>query len=171
MPGMWKFSKDYIPTKPSVYFNLFNNQWSTNYRFWNEGKWTYRFRVWSYDQYDAEASLITPSLEMRYPVQTAAVDAPAGKLPKTQAGLSVSRPGVLVTAFGDNPDGEGTILRVWEQAGNSGELTATIPGNFKTATPVSLRGEKTGEPIPLKGGKLTINLGAYAPASFVLAAE
>jgi hypothetical protein len=95
-------------------------------------------------------------------------DGPAGKLPLTQTGLSVSRPGVLVTAFGQNPDGQGTLFRVWDQTGMTGDLTVTLPGNFKTATPVNLRGEKNGRPIPVRSGKLTFRLGAYAPASFLL---
>ncbi len=169
-PGCWKFDCDYVPTKSVVYFNLFNNQWSTNYRFWNEGKWTYRFRIWSFDHYDAAAALITPSLEVRYPVQAATVDAPAGKLPRQQAGVSASRSGTLVTAFGRNTDGAGTILRVWEQAGVSGALTVTLPAGamFATATPVNLRGERIGEAIGIADGKLVFNLKACAPASFIL---
>ena len=31
-----------------------------------------------------------------------------------------------------------------------------------------LRGKKGGEPVPIRSGKLPFNLGAYAPASFVL---
>ena len=168
MPGCWKFSNDYIPTQPALYFNLFNNQWSTNYRFWNEGKWTYRFRIWSFGKFDAADSLITPSLEMRYPVQIAAIDAPAGNIPSEQSGLCISRKGVMVTAFGPNPGGDGNILRVWEQAGQDGEVTVTIPGKFTIATPVNLRGEKTGEPAKIADGKLTFHLGKYAPVSFVL---
>ena len=93
-----------------------------------------------------------------------------GKLPLEQKGLSVSRPGVMVTAFGANPDGEGTLLRVWEQTGVSGELTVQLPGGIDaaTATPVNLRGEKTGEAVPVQSGALTFDLGAYAPASFLL---
>jgi len=169
-PGCWKFDHDYVPEKPVVYFNLFNNQWSTNYRLWNEGKWTYRFRIWSYDKYDSALSLITPSFETRYPVEIATVDAPAGKLLKEQVGVSVSRPGVIVTAFGQNPDGEGTILRFWEQAGTGGNLTASFPAwsKYTTATPVNLRGEKRGEPLKIEKGKLLIDLKAYAPASYIL---
>jgi len=169
-PGCWKFDRSHVPEKPAAYFNLFNNQWSTNYRLWNEGKWTYRFRIWSFDQYDPAASLVTPSLEMRHPVRTASADAPAGKLPSRQSGLHVSRPGVLVTAFGSNPDGEGTLLRLWEQAGVSGELSVRLPGgnNATTATPVNLRGEKTGEALTIHSGTLTFDLGAYSPASFLL---
>jgi len=74
----------------------------------------------------------------------------------------------MVTAFGKNPDGPGTVLRVWEQGGVSGELAVTLPGTFRTATPVSLRGEMIGPPAQIENGVLTINLGRYAPASVVL---
>jgi alpha-mannosidase len=170
VPGCWKFDRTYVPEEPSIYFNLFNNQWTTNYRFWNEGKWTYRFRIWSYDQYDAANSLITPSLEMRYPVHTASANTYRGKLPVQQRGLSVSRPGVMVTAFGANPDGEGTLLRVWEQAGVSGKLSVELPAENKAtmAIPVNLRGEKIGEGIHVRDDKLTFELGAFAPFSFIL---
>jgi hypothetical protein len=43
-----------------------------------------------------------------------------------------------------------------------------VPGAFRTAIPVTLRGEKRGSPIPLSAAELTITLGAYAPASFIL---
>ena len=130
----------------------------------------YRFRIWSYDQYDAATSLITPSLEMRYPVQTASANTRRGKLPTEQAGVSVSRPGVLVTAFGANPDGDGTLLRVWEQVGVSGKLTVELPFGYKAikATPVNLRGEKIAKELGVEDAKLTFELGAFAPVSFVL---
>jgi hypothetical protein len=170
VPGCWKFDKTYVPKKPTIYFNLFNNQWTTNYRFWNEGKWAYRFRIWSFDKYDAATALITPSLEMRYPVQTASANARRGKLPTQQTGLSVSRPGVMVTAYGANPDGEGTLLRVWEQTGVSGKLTIELPKGSKAtkAKPVNLRGEKIGKDISVRDNKLTFELSAYAPVSFLL---
>lgn len=169
-PGCWKFDFDYVPTKPDVYFNLFNNQWSTNYRLWNEGKWTYRFRIWSYEKYDAAQNLITPSFETKYPVEIATVDAPAGKLAKEQSGVSIAQPGVIVTAYGQNPDGEGTILRLWEQAGKSGNLNVTLPvgSKYKTAIPVNLRGEKVGGSLIITNDKLPFFLKSYAPASFIL---
>jgi len=83
--------------------------------------------------------------------------------------LNLSRAGVRITRFALNPDGPGTSLIVWESVGQNGELTVTFPsGGFKTARPVNLRGEKTGEPIRIKAGKLTFNLPAYAPASFLI---
>ena len=115
-------------------------------------------------------SLITPSLEMRYPVQTASVSARRASCRPSRQGCASRARACMVTAFGANPDGEGTLLRVWEQAGVSGELTVELPGgtNAATATPVNLRGEKTGEAVPIRSGTLTFDLGAYAPASFLL---
>lgn len=170
-PGCWKFDNTFVPSKPAVYYNLFNNNWSTNFRFWNEGKWTYRFRVWAYDQYDAVNSLIVPSVEARYPIQYATSEKSGGKLAKEKKGIELSRKGVLVTAFGPDTDGnDGTLLRLWEQSGVSGKLTVHFPKELKVtqATPVNLRGEIKGTPVLVKAGKIEFELGAYAPASFIL---
>ena len=42
VPGCWKWTRDFVPRQPRVYVNLFNNQWTTNFRFWNQGTWTSR---------------------------------------------------------------------------------------------------------------------------------
>jgi hypothetical protein len=153
---------DFVPTNPAVFVNLYNNKWNTNFPLWQDGSWSARVRLWP------GADLVTPSWEARAPLLAAAADGPAGKLPKTATGLLVSRPGVLVTSFGANPDGAGTLLRLWEQSGQSGELTVTLPGAYRSATPVNLRGEAAGETIRLSRSVLTHHLGAYAPASFLL---
>jgi len=114
-PGCWKYSLDFVPKKPVVYVNLFNNQWNTNFRLWNAGTWTARVRIWAFDRYDSESCLITPSLEARYALRAAVADGQAGPLPGAQSGLELSRRGVLVTAFGANPDGADTLLRCWSK--------------------------------------------------------
>jgi len=167
-PGLWKYSMDFVPTKPTAFINLYNNMWNTNFPNWIDGSWTSRVRIWPIRGTDFGRNLVMPAWEARVPLLAAETGGAVGKLPATQTGVSVSRAGVLVTAFGKNPDSAGTLLRVWEQAGKSGEISVTIPGKFTMAKPVNLRGEKTGEPVQIRGGKLTINLPAYAPASFVL---
>jgi hypothetical protein len=47
--------------KPTVYVNLFNNQWNTDFRLWNEGSWIWRLRLWPVGRYESEPSLITPA--------------------------------------------------------------------------------------------------------------
>ena len=64
---------------------------------------------------------------------------PPGRLPPARAGVRLSRPGVLVTAFGGNPDGPGTLLGAWDYSGVSGEVVVSMPPDFKAtkAMPVS----------------------------------
>ena len=171
-PGEYQFDPRYEPKKPFVYVNLYNNHWRTNFASWigNGGRMTSRVRLWAFDKFASEAALYSPAMEARVPLAAARSTANPGKLPPTQAGIVLSRKGVAVTAFGPNPDGSGTLLRVWEQGGVGGELTVTMPAGapFKTATPVTLRGEKTGEPVRIEEGNLTLSLRAYAPASYLL---
>ncbi len=163
-PGLWEFSMDFVPRKPAVFVNLYNNKWNTNFPLWQDGSWSERVRFWP------TGDLVVPGRETRVPLLAAEADGAAGKLPATQSGLTASRSGVLVTAFGGNPDGNGTLLRVWEQSGETGKFSVTFPAgaNYKTATPINLRGEVLGDPLPVRNGKLTFSLHAYAPASYVL---
>ena len=169
-PGLWRYSRDFAPHKPVAFINLFNNQWTTNFRLWNEGTWTARIRLWALDGFDAESSLITPSLEARYPLLATASDGKAGALPLVQSGLELSTRGTLVTAFGPNPDGSGIVIRLWECAGQTGPCRVQLPKtlDIESIQPVNLRGEPNGEPLPVKEGHFTVNLAAFAPASFVI---
>ncbi|MBP7950859.1 MAG: hypothetical protein KA004_14500 [Verrucomicrobiales bacterium] len=170
VPGEYKFSARYEPTVPSIYLNLYNNHWRTNFSAWvGDGrKMSSRVRIWSFDRFDSEAALFTPAMEARVPLAAAISAAREGPLPPSQAGITLSRKGVSLTAFGPNPDGAGTILRVWEQGGLAGDLTITLPPGFSGATPVTLRGEPLGKRLPLQDRRFTVPLGRYAPASFVL---
>jgi alpha-mannosidase len=169
-PGCWRASKsaaEFTPKKPVVYLNLYNNQWNTNFRYWYPGTWSSRVRLWTFDKNTApEAIMADARARSPQPAARCRHGGAGGVLPAEQRGLSVSRPGVLVTAFGANPDGHGTLLRVWEMAGVSGEITLNIPGRFQTATPVNLRDEQSGACLPIRNGRLTFVLAAYAPASF-----
>ena len=184
-PGLWRYEPDYVPTEPEVFANLYNNQWNTNYPFWIPGTWTATLRVYPVaDGADEEQAVFTPAWEIRQPCVAAYAegnafnaetqrsgDGRAGSpLPTATSGVSVSRNGVRVTAFCPNPDGRGTVLRVWEQAGKGGSLTVTLPTgmNVTEARPVNLRGERAGDPIAVKDGKFSFMLGAWSPKSFVL---
>jgi alpha-mannosidase len=172
-PGCWQYSLDFVPRKPVAYVNLFNNQWSTNFRLWNSGTWTSCVRLWAIGRYAAEPALITPSLEARYPLLAATADGAPGALPPTRRGLELSRKGILVTAYGPNPDGPGTLLRLWEQAGQSSTVKVRLPEGVqvKHAQPVDLRGRPVGKPIPVRHGALSVPVRAFAPISLDLGAQ
>jgi alpha-mannosidase len=169
-PGLWRYSRDFVPSKANVFFNLYNNQWSTNFTEWIEGSWNVRVYLWTIDDFDPERSLITPALERRHPLVAAVGGGQAGSLPATQPGLSLSEKGLLVAAFGPNPDGEGTLLRIWEKAGKSGKLVITLPGgsSFKRARPCNLRGVISRPPARVENRKIEVVYHPYQPLSFVL---
>ncbi len=170
-PGCWKHSLDFVPRRPAVYVNLFNNQWTTNFRLWNSGTWTARVRVWSVrDAKDTAEALTAPALEARFPLRVAWADGPGGPLPARQAGLSVECQGVRVTAFGPNPDGPGIVLRLWEYAGQGGRCGVRLPPGLdpRFVQPVDLRGRPLGAPLPVRARVFSLNLKPFAPASVVI---
>ncbi|MGO9110886.1 MAG: hypothetical protein ACLP9L_16820 [Thermoguttaceae bacterium] len=171
-PGLWKWSMDFVPQRPTVFVNLYNNMWNTNFRFWQEGSWSERVRFWplSKDASPVE-DLAVNAWEARLPLLAATAAGPAGTLPLSQVGLALSRRGALVTAFGNDPDGNaGILLRIWEQNGRAGDLTVTLPHGLKAtqAAAVNLRGEPMGKALAIVDGTFTFPLPAFAPASFLL---
>src|SRR5690606_28729869 len=142
-----------------VFVNLYNNLWSTNFTEWIEGSWSARIDLWFTEDFSNEKSIITPSEESRSPLLSVSVNNKGGDLPVTAAGVQLSRKGTLITAFGKNPDGDGTVLRLWEQAGVSGNLKITLPKGMEVlrAIPVDLRGEVKGDPIEILSGEFYYN--------------
>jgi hypothetical protein len=169
-PGLWRFSGNFEPEKPVVFFNLFNNQWSTNFTEWIEGSWNVRFRIWSIEDYDNEKDLITPSEEFRSPLLAAFAPGRNGDLPIQDHGVSLSRKGVLVTAFGAVAEDGPWLLRCWEQTGNPGDVVVTLPRGLRVshARPVNLRGQETGEEIAIGDGTFKFKAEAWKPRTFLL---
>ncbi len=170
-PGEYKFDKRYEADKPYVYLNLYNNHWRTNFSAWiGKGqRMSARVRIWTFDKFASESSLYTPAMETRVPLQVACSKVKNGKLPVSKQGISLSRKGVAVSAFGPNPDGEGIVLRVWEQTGTGGEIEVVLPEElyFQSVQAVDLRGRPLSKSFQIEGNSLIFELNAYAPASFV----
>ncbi len=169
-PGAYRYSRTFQPRKPLVLVNLFANVYGTNFQQWIGGTWSSRVRLWPVDGKGLEADLITPAWEARRPLQAVMLDGPGGGLPPVQAGIELSRKGVLVTALGPNPDGDGTLLRFWEQAGEGGVCRVRLPEPLRSVAlqPCDLRGRPQGEPIAPRGGYYEIPLAPWAPASFLM---
>jgi alpha-mannosidase len=169
--GLYQFSGKKEPAGSKVYINLFNTQWGTNFAEWIEGSFNSRLFIWSYKGYDPEKSLITPTEETRIPLYATHFDGIKGNYPLTNNGLALSRKGILVTAYGKNRDGEGTILRLWEQSGSEVPCTVTLPSGstYKRAVRCNLRGVISENPeIPVIEGKFTIVMKPNKPATFIL---
>ena len=155
-PGAFRFSPEFTPRKSVVLVNLVNNIWGTNFQQWMGGTWSSRVRVWTVEPGGDEEGLVTPSWAARHPCEAAYFHGPSGSLSRSMGAVEVSRKGVLLTAFGDNPDGNGgTLLRLWEQAGESGPckvrvLLRTTGARLPKVRRCDLRGRPVGEPLSVK---------------------
>jgi hypothetical protein len=192
-PGLWRYSRDFVAHKPDVFVMLFNNVYSTNFAQWIEGSWSSRVRLWACDEgRSSEESLVGGSWEARLGCLAAVSDAAPGKLPPTAEGVVITgsparralyslkgtvdpHRGLLVTAFGPNPYGAGTLLRLWDQSINGGPYRVHLPRGMKarSAQPCDLRGEPMGEPIAVSAqGTFDVDiLPPMAPLSLILAGQ
>jgi alpha-mannosidase len=188
-PGLWRYSRDFVPHKSDVFVLLFNNVYSTNFRQWIDGSWSSRLRLWATEPTEStDESLVGNSWEARVDCLAAVSDAKPGKFPATATGLAIAKRaggtpssssadtnkaprGLILTAFGHNPYGEGTLLRLWEQAGASGDYTVQLPFGMKarTAQLCNLRGEMIGPPLAISTkGTFSITTKPMAPVSLLL---
>jgi hypothetical protein len=169
-PGIWRHSEEFGQREPVVFVNLFNNVWGTNFQQWIRGSWSSRVRLWAVDGGEVERDLITPSWETRNRAVAATFDGSAGKLPPAQSGLELSEKGVLVTAFQAFRNGNGILLRLWEQAGDDRECHVRLPAGLEVtrAQPCDLRGQVIGDPIAVRRGSLNVPVKKYAPVSLAL---
>ncbi len=168
-PGLFQFSKKKHLTTGKVFVNLYNTQWGTNFTEWIEGSFSSKMYIWSYSAYDSESSFITPSEETRVPLKGVFYDGPEGESPLVSEGISLSRKGILLTAY--KAEGTGKLLRLWEQAGKSGlcEVTLSEGGGYIKAYPCNLRSEITDEKgIEILNNSFQFEIKANQPASFIL---
>ncbi|MCR4414102.1 MAG: hypothetical protein NUV77_16930, partial [Thermoguttaceae bacterium] len=86
-PGSHKFESRYEPKAARVYLNLYNTHWHTNFASWTGGRLASRVRLWTFDKFDSESALYTPSMEARVPLRVAKSRTKPGHLPPTQPGL------------------------------------------------------------------------------------
>jgi len=178
-PGIGVYSKTRTLSTGTVFSNLYNNVWGTNFTEWVEGSHAAKFYIWSYKNYDAESSFITPAEETRTPL-SAAFYAPtglsfahnyetSGELPNMQSGVTLDRKGILVTSF--NKKGAEATVRFWEEAGRSGKCKVTLPKNasFKKAYLCNLRGEQMDKNgIVIANNSFAFDIGANQPRTFIL---
>ena len=167
-PGCWLYSKDFVPQNANLCFNLFNNQWTTNFRLWNEGDISASFVLWTFEKYDNETALVTPSLE------TLTLNNPTtvspNVLPEGTKGISLNRKGIYVTAFGPDPDSNDLMLRMWEMVGkgkSNPEVVVRFPEELivKEAVPCDLLGRPIADAIPVIDHCLKVNVGPYQPVN------
>ena len=80
---------------------------------------------------------------------------------------------MLVTAFGPNPDGDGTLLRLWEQAGKDGPCRVRLPQELSQRDGPALQSPRPAGRRTVAGPRRATDpsAGPFAPASVILKNE
>jgi hypothetical protein len=168
VPGVAKFDGNYVPTKSSIFVNLQNNIWHTNFCDWWSGKIESNVRVTFFDKYDNSDVFVEGSRSYRYPASAFYSDSKGGNAPAEAEGIKLSVDGSIVTAFYKTE--KGIILRIWEQSGKGGAVKVSLPAksSVSEAVAVDLRNEPTGKVFKVKNNSFSFDIGAWAPATFIL---
>jgi hypothetical protein len=107
--GIFQYSKAYVPQQPNLHFNLFNNQWGTNFPQWISGSFQYSFRLVPHAGGWKEGRIQQQAAEACIPLQTSSNWNPAG--PKLYSFLKESVEDIHILAFKKAEQGDEYMLR------------------------------------------------------------
>jgi hypothetical protein len=129
--GNWP--KTFVPRSGTIFSYVMNNYWDTNYRAGQSGTFKFRYALTSSANLDASKLTrlgldeMRPS-EVNYVVSQDKVGDPDRPLPAAGTGfVKMSSNHVALITWKQSEDGNGTILRLAETAGEGTEATVTLP--------------------------------------------
>ncbi|HEX8187403.1 MAG TPA: glycoside hydrolase family 38 C-terminal domain-containing protein [Pyrinomonadaceae bacterium] len=161
--GTWP--REFRPAGPALFSYVMNNYWNTNYVAAQGGEFTFRYVLTSARSLD-QTAMARMGWEETTPLERTLVKSqdqtyPARKtLPAAQSSfLSVDNPSVLLSAWKQAEDGEGTVLRFIELSGAGAPVTVGGP----LLDPASGRAcnavEECERTPPAGAGELTFGIG------------
>jgi len=113
--AMWDFEPEYRPSGPTLFFNLYNNWWGTNFPQWVSGDLRFRFQLLPHAGDWREGEVWRTATETMNP--PLCFD---GRSSEREEGASLivgDLDGMSVTAFKPAEDGDGFVLRVRDLLG------------------------------------------------------
>ncbi len=129
--GLWP--SEFTPKTSTLFSYAMNNYWHTNYRAGQGGTFTFRYVLTSAKDFDPPALSRLGWESMEAPVLDSVINQdkagnPDEPLPAEGASfLEVNSPNVVLVTWKLAENGKGTILRLQETAGQSADVTVTLP--------------------------------------------
>ena len=120
--GNWP--TEFNPRSSTVFSWLMNNYWGTNFPAWQGGDFTFRYAITSNSQFDPN-SLTRYGWDALTPLERNEISGSndVSVLPAQQASLlEITNPGVTLLTWKRAEDGDGTVLRLQETAGQSSDV-------------------------------------------------
>ncbi|WP_235948277.1 DUF5054 domain-containing protein [Paenibacillus glycinis] len=155
-PGIFQYDEAYVPEEPVLFFNLFNNQWGTNFPQWIGGDLAYRFRLQPHAGDWKAAGLEAAAEELRRPLIAARGEAAANR-PLLREPLRDVRWLAVKTA----ESGEDAVVIRWMNATDERrETTLALNGDY--AAVIRCSGvEREIAPLEVRDGRVTLAMRPY----------
>lgn len=115
---------EFTPKTSTIFSWMMNNYWGTNFPAWQGGDFTFRYAITSNRKFDPP-ELTRFGLNALTPLERDDVPASLDNspLPNQQASLlEIANPGVTLLTWKRAEDGDGTILRLQESAGEASDI-------------------------------------------------
>ena len=100
-----------------------------------------------------QALTVRQGYDFNYHLTGMPVSAHSGRLPGSFSFLKTEPDNVVVTAMKKTEDGDGLLVRFYEWAGKSGNITLTLPPGIRSATLANLMEKPEGSPLAVSGGQ------------------
>ena len=108
-----------------------------------------------------QALSVRHGYDFDYKLKAMQVESHAGDLPQRHSLAAVSNPNVVLTAMKRSEDGKGLVMRFYEWAGKSGNVTLTVPPGATSASVVNLMEKPEGQPLTVTNNKVTVAVTPY----------
>jgi len=108
-----------------------------------------------------EALTVRHGYEYNYKLEAMQVEAHTGSLPSTYSYVTVKPETVVLTALKKAEDDNGLIFRVYEWAGQSGDVTIHVPKGATTATVTNLMEKPEGVALKVMSDTVTTPIHPY----------
>ncbi|MBN4049410.1 hypothetical protein JYT70_00735, partial [bacterium AH-315-N14] len=117
-PGIERYSPDYVPQEPIIYFNAFNNQWGTNFPQWIGGNFNFKYRIIPHIGNWQEVNAFKKSKQAVVPlISNFIVDAEISLKSESNRLVLNELNSLEILALKASQNGDGFILRLRETLG------------------------------------------------------
>ncbi len=121
----------------------------------DRGEQHFRYALYPHAGTWKQAQTMHRGYEFNYPITAMQVASHEGALPKEHSFISVENPNVVLTAVKKAEDSNALIIRMYEWAGQTGDVKLHLPAGATTATVTNLMEKSEGTALTVSGDTLT----------------
>jgi alpha-mannosidase len=127
----------------------------------DQGRQVFDYAVYPHTGTWKTANTVAHGWEFNYKLRAMQVEPHEGALPPTHSFVSLDGTHVVLTALKKAEDGKALIARFYEWAGESDNVTLTLPPGTTSATLTNLMEKPEGSPLSVVDGKVHVPVSPY----------